>query len=307
MALTIRRLHPTFAGEVQALDLASVDDDRTFDALRAAMDEHAVLVFHEQSLTDEQQMAFARGLDGELHTTTARGAVEGDKRRLKAREITDISNLDERGQVLEQADGRRVQGLANRLWHTDASFTDPAGRYSMLSARGPMPSSGGETEYANMYAAYESLSDRRKAEIAELRAFHSIVYSRSLIGFDDFTSDQRAALSGAEHPLVRVNPRTGRRSLYVASHAAHIIGWPVPEGRLLLRDLLEHATAPHNVYRHTWRTGDVVIWDNRATMHRGLAFDESFQRDLRRVTTVDSDAPELTFSSRGPRGSEARP
>lgn len=284
-AVDVRPHNAGFAAEITGLDLRTVADDRTLDRLRAAMDQFAVCVFRDQPFDDEEQMAFARRFDGTLHSQTGRGAVEGDRRRLPAREMTDISNLDEYGKTLEAADTRRIQGLANRLWHTDASFTDPPGRYSMLSARGTLPPDGGETEYADMRAAYDGLSEELKSQIEDLRAFHSIVYSRMTIGFD-YTPEQRAMLPGAEQPLVRTNPRTGRKSLYTASHASHILGWPVPEGRLLLRELMAHATLPQFVYRHHWHERDFVIWDNLATMHRGLPFDESYSRDMRRVTTT---------------------
>jgi alpha-ketoglutarate-dependent 2,4-dichlorophenoxyacetate dioxygenase len=285
MALEIRTLAAPFGAEIRGIDLRTVVDQATLERLRAAMDEFAVCVFRDQQFEDDEQMAFARRFDGALHTQTGRAAVEGDRRRLPAREISDISNLDEYGRTLDSSDSRRVQSLGNRLWHTDASFTDPPGRYSMLSARGTLPPSGGETEFADMRAAYDALPDETKAQIENLRAYHSIVYSRMTIGFD-YTPEQRAKLPGAEHPLVRTNPRTGRKSLYIASHAAHIVGWPVPEGRLLLRELMAHATLPQFVYRHTWRERDFVIWDNLATMHRGRPFDESFARDMRRVTTL---------------------
>jgi alpha-ketoglutarate-dependent 2,4-dichlorophenoxyacetate dioxygenase len=285
MALEIRTLAAPFGAEIRGIDLRTVVDQATLERLRAAMDEFAVCVFRDQQFEDDEQMAFARRFDGALHTQTGRAAVEGDRRRLPAREISDISNLDEYGRTLDSSDSRRVQSLGNRLWHTDASFTDPPGRYSMLSARGTLPPSGGETEFADMRAAYDALPDETKAQIENLRAYHSIVYSRMTIGFD-YTPEQRAKLPGAEHPLVRTNPRTGRKSLYIASHAAHIVGWPVPEGRLLLRELMAHATLPQFVYHHTWQERDFVIWDNLATMHRGRPFDESFARDMRRVTTL---------------------
>ncbi|MBV8600986.1 MAG: TauD/TfdA family dioxygenase [Candidatus Eremiobacteraeota bacterium] len=289
----MRPLHPLFAAEVEGIDLRRVDDGPTLAQLRDAMDAYAVCVVREQQFEDDEQMAFARRFDGELNTKTGRGAVEGDRRRLAAREMTDISNLDEYGKLLAGTDRRRVQALANRLWHTDASFASPPGRYSMLSARGALPPSGGETEYADMRAAYDALPEELKAEIADLRAHHSIVYSRMTIGFDEFTPEQRARLPGAEQPLVRTNPRTGRKALYVASHASHIVGWPVPEGRILLKELVALATLPQFVYRHAWRPRDFVIWDNLATMHRGLAFDERYPRDLRRVTTVDREPSPL--------------
>ncbi len=285
MAFELRSLKPGFAAEIAGLDLRAVDDRVILERLRAAMDEFAVCVFRDQPFDDETQMAFAMRFDGTLHAKTGRGAVEGDRRRLPAREMTDISNLDEHGKPLDAADSRRIQGLANRLWHTDASFTEPPGHYSMLSARGTLPPSGGETEYADMRAAYDALPADLKAQIEDLRAFHSIVYSRMTIGFD-YTPEQKAMLPGAVQPLVRVNPRTGRKSLYIASHASHIVGWPIPEARLLLQELMAYATLPQFVYRHTWLERDFVIWDNFATMHRGRAFDESYPRDMRRVTTL---------------------
>jgi alpha-ketoglutarate-dependent 2,4-dichlorophenoxyacetate dioxygenase len=208
--------------------------------------------------------------------------------RLKEPGLTDISNLDENDRILDAADRRRMYSLGNRLWHSDSSFQSPPARYSMLSAK-TVPESGGETEYADMRAAYDALADALKAQIEDLRAFHSIIYSRSTIGFTEFSDAERAQFPGAEQPLVRVHPGSGRKSVYVASHASHVVGWPVPDGRLLLRELMALATLPQFVYRHTWRVGDFVIWDNRCTMHRGLPFDESTQRrDLRRVTTIDA-------------------
>jgi alpha-ketoglutarate-dependent 2,4-dichlorophenoxyacetate dioxygenase len=185
-----------------------------------------------------------------------------------------------------------MYGLGNRLWHTDASFQDPPGRYSMLSAK-VVPPTGADTEFADMRAAYDALPADMKAHLEGLRVHHSIAHSRQMLGFE-FSPDEQEALRGAVHPLVRTIPRSSRRSLYLASHASRIIDWPVPEGRLLLRDLMEHATQPEFVYRHSWRVGDLVIWDNRATMHRGRPFDDAmYRRELRRVTTLDVELSPL--------------
>jgi alpha-ketoglutarate-dependent 2,4-dichlorophenoxyacetate dioxygenase len=187
---------------------------------------------------------------------------------------------------------RRMYGLGNRLWHTDASFQDPAGRYSMLSAK-VVPPVAADTEFADMRAAYDALDSETKARLEGLRVHHSIAHSRQTLGFE-FSQEEQDVLKGAVHPLVRTIPRSTRRSLYVASHASRIIDWPVPEGRLLLRDLIEHATQPQFVYRHAWRVGDLVIWDNRATMHRARPFDDTkYRRELRRVTTLDIPEPAL--------------
>ena len=208
------------------------------------------------------------------------------RNRLGNEALTDISNLDENGELLQSGDRRRMYALGNRLWHTDASFQDPPGRYSMLHAR-IVPAVPADTEYADTRAAYDELDAEIKAKIEHLKAHHSIAYSRETLGFQ-WTDKEAEQLKGAVQPLVRTNPRTQRRSLYLASHASCIVDWPVPEGRLLLRDLVEHATQPRFVYRHAWRVGDLVIWDNLATMHRGRDYDDTrHRRELRRVTTLD--------------------
>jgi alpha-ketoglutarate-dependent 2,4-dichlorophenoxyacetate dioxygenase len=290
MALTFRKLHPCFVAEASGLDLRRVEDRATLDAIRAGMDEFAVLVFRNQPFTDQEQMAFAMRFDGELHSKT--GAAALGKSRLGTEALADISNVDENGELLQSNDRRRMYSLGNRLWHTDASFQDPPGRYSMLSAR-VVPPVRADTEFADMRAAYDALDEETKARLEGLRAHHSIAYSRQTLGFE-FSAEEQEKLKGAVHPMVRTNPRTGRRALYLASHASRIIDWPVPEGRLFLRDLVEHATQPQFVYRHIWQDGDLVIWDNLATMHRARAFDDTkYRRELRRVTTLDVELPAL--------------
>ena len=288
MALTFRKLHPHFAGEVSPVDLRRVHDPETLAAIRGGMDEYAVLVFRDQPFTDAEQLDFAERLDGVLHTKLGISALQ--KNRLGNEALGDISNLDENGEIMKSDNRRRMYGLGNRLWHTDASFQDPAGRYSMLSAK-VVPPVDADTEYADMRAAYDALPEDEKARLEGLRVHHSIAYSRQTLGFE-FSESEQDALKGAIHPLIRTIPRSKRRSLYVASHASRIIDWPVPEGRLLLRDLIEHATRPEFVYRHQWRVGDLVIWDNRATMHRARPFDDAkYRRELRRVTTLDVEQP----------------
>ncbi len=284
MALAFRPLHPLFAAEVSPIDLRQVEDRRTLDEIRAGMDAYAVLVFRDQAFTDAEQMAFAQRFDGELHTKT--GAAALGKSRLGTEALADISNVDEAGDILKSDDRRRMYALGNRLWHTDASFQDPAGRYSMLSAR-VVPPVGADTEFADMRGAYDALDEATKAKVAGLHCHHSIAYSRQRLGFD-FSQEEADKLKGAVHPLVRINPRNGRKALYLASHASRIMEWAVPEGRLFLLDLVEHATQPQFVYRHAWRPGDLVIWDNLATMHRATPFDDAkYKRELRRVTTLD--------------------
>jgi alpha-ketoglutarate-dependent 2,4-dichlorophenoxyacetate dioxygenase len=284
MALSIKQLHPHFVGEVGAIDLRKVDDADTLAQIRAGMDQYAVLVFHDQQFADADHLAFAQRLDGALHTKLGSAAIQ--KNRFGNEALGDISNLGVDGDILQQGDRRRAYSLGNRLWHTDASFQDPPGRYSMLHAK-VIPPVGADTEYADMRAAYDALPEPTKKQIEGLRVHHSIAYSRQTLGFE-FAKDEEDALKGAVHPLVRTIPRSGRRAVYVASHASRIIDWPVPEGRLLLRDLIEHATQRQFVYRHAWRAGDLVIWDNRCTMHRATPFEDTkYKRELRRVTTLD--------------------
>jgi alpha-ketoglutarate-dependent 2,4-dichlorophenoxyacetate dioxygenase len=294
VALTFRKLHPRFVAEVSPVDLRRVHDAQTLAQIREGMDEYAVLVFRDQTFSDEEHLAFAQRLDGQLHTKLGISALQ--KNRFGNEALGDISNLDENGEVMKSDNRRRMYGLGNRLWHTDASFQDPPGRYSMLSAK-VVPPVPADTEYADMRAAYDALDAEMKERLEGLRVHHSIAHSRQTLGFE-FSRDEAEALKGAIHPLVRTIPQSNRKSLYVASHASRIIDWPVPEGRLLLRDLMEHATQPEFVYRHSWRVADLVIWDNRATMHRGKPFDDTkYRRELRRVTTLD--IPEAASAASG--------
>ena len=283
-AVTFRRLQPHFFGEASAIALRETFDAQALAAIRAGMDEHAVLVFHDQAFTDAEQIAFAQRLDGKLHAKTGSRAIA--KNRFGNEALTDISNVGADGSILAADDRRREYSLGNRLWHTDASFEDPPGRYSMLHAR-VIPEEAADTEFADMRAAWDALDDKTKAKIENLRAHHSIAYSRQVLGFE-FSQEEAAMLPGAVHPLVRTIPRAGRRSLYLASHANRIEGMRIPDGRLLIRELTEHATQAAFVHRHRWRVGDLVIWDNRCTMHRATRFDDaSLRRELRRVTTLD--------------------
>ena len=284
MTISIKQLHPHFVGALGPIDLRGVHDSATLEDIRAGMDRYGVLVFHDQKFTDAEQLDFAQRFDGTLHARTSTSVLV--KNRFGNEALSDISNVGADGQLLTPDDRRRMTGLANRLWHTDASFVDPAGRYSMLYAH-VIPPVAADTEFADMRAAYDALDDATKASLAGLKVHHSIAYSREVLGFE-FAPSEKEQLKGAVHPLVRFFPRTGRKGLYLASHAASIIDWRLPEGRLLLRDLMEHATKPEFVYSHPWSVGDFVIWDNRATMHRARPFDDArYRRELRRTTTLD--------------------
>ena len=288
MTLEFHRLHPSFVAEAGPVDLREVHDEAALETIREGMDRYAVLVFRGQTLSNEDQLAFATRLDGELHRKTGSSVIQ--KSRFGDEALTDVSNVGPDGEVLEADTRRRLYSLANRLWHTDASFQDPRGRYSMLAAL-VVPEVAADTEFADMRTAWDTLADETKATLEGLRAHHSIAYSRQTLGFE-FSEQESDRLKGAVHPLVLANPRNGRRSLYLASHASRILDRPVPDGRLLLRDLMEHATRPELVYRHSWRSGDFVIWDNRATMHRARPFEDTVhRREMRRVTTLDVGDP----------------
>ena len=291
MSVTFRKLHPHVGAEVSPIDLRRMHDRTTLEQLRAGMDAHGVLVFRNQPFTDAEQLAFAQRFDGTLHAKPGAAALAANRFGNDA--IADISNVDNEGAILKSDDRKRMYSLGNRLWHTDASFQDPAGRYSTLSAR-VIPEVNADTEFADMRAAYDTLDDATKQKLEGLRVHHTITHSREILGFD-FSREEKERLKGAIHPLVRVNPRTKRKSLYLAAHATRIIDWPVADGRLLLMELTEHATQREYVYRHVWKNGDFVIWDNLATMHRATAFDDAkYLRELRRVTTIDVPLPVMT-------------
>jgi alpha-ketoglutarate-dependent 2,4-dichlorophenoxyacetate dioxygenase len=287
MGIEIRQLHPLFVGEVEGIDLACPLDTAGVGALWEAIDRYAVLVFHDQQLSDELLRDFA-GTFGKLEI--GRSAAEGGERRLALPEIGDISNLDEVGQLRGRDDRRRLDSLGNRIWHTDASYMPVPVVLGMLHAVAVPPASalgGGETEFADMRAAYDALPDAMKDAIDGLVAEHDVFWSRGQIGFTEFLPGEREKYPPSRQRLVRRHSSSQRKSLYLSAHASHIVGWPVPEGRILLYDLNLHATRPEFVYSHRWRVGDLVMWDNRCTMHRGRPHDDRFPRDLRRATTLD--------------------
>lgn len=288
----IDKSRPTFIGEVSGIDLTRALSDAEVAAIHAGMDHYGVLVFHDQHLDDEQQIAFSRQL-GKLEEAT--GDIMSEKDRRLSMHLNDISNLDKHGELLPRDDRRRLFGLGNLLWHSDSSFKDVPAKYSLLSAR-KIPSTGGNTEFADMRAAYDALDDTMKEEVHDLICSHSQIFSRGILGFDDFTDAERAKWAPVRQRLVRRHPNTGRLSLYLASHAGGIEGWPMPEARSFLRDLNEHATQREFVYAHVWRPWDLVMWDNRVTMHRARRYDPKEVRDMRRTTLTN----EVSSLEQGP-------
>jgi alpha-ketoglutarate-dependent 2,4-dichlorophenoxyacetate dioxygenase len=288
--MNIHPITPDFAAEISGIDLAQPVDAAAARMIWDAIDRYAVLVFHDQTLTDAQLRDFAAAF-GPLEI--GRGALQGGRRRLAIPQIGDISNLDEDNRVRGREDRRRLDSLGNRLWHTDASYMPVPVVLGMLHAVAvPPPSAlgGGETEFADMRAAYDALPEATRAEIDDLVVEHDIFWSRGQIGFTAFQPGEREKYPPSPQRLVRRHPGSGRKTLYLSAHASHIVGWPIAEGRLLLLDLNTHATQRQFVYSHRWRVGDLVIWDNRCTMHRGRPHDESQPRDLRRATTLDTSS-----------------
>jgi alpha-ketoglutarate-dependent 2,4-dichlorophenoxyacetate dioxygenase len=283
MPVTTRQIGPCFAAEVEGIDLTRPLSPGDVKAVHAGMDEYAVLVFRDQKLSDEEQLAFSRSL-GELEQAVGTSLRAPEEYRLPTT-FADVSNLDKDNHVFARDDRRRLFAIGNRLWHSDSSFKTVPAKYSLLHARS-IPSKGGNTEFADMRAAYDALDDETRAEIADLICEHSQIFSRQQIGFFDLTEEERARFKPVRQRLVRTHPSTGRKSLYLSSHAGAILGWPVPEARCFLRDLIEHATQRQFVYSHTWRVGDLVMWDNRRTMHRARPFPAHEPRDMRRTTLV---------------------
>jgi alpha-ketoglutarate-dependent 2,4-dichlorophenoxyacetate dioxygenase len=282
-------LHPLFAARVEGLDLRHPLAEVEVAAITALMDRHAVLVFPGQDLDDDQQMAFAARF-GPIEQS--RATVDAEKMRLKHATMNDISNLDERGEILAADDRRRFFALGNRLWHSDSSFKATPAKYSLLHARS-IPPTGGETEFADMRAAWEALDPAEQAPLRDLVCEHSLIFSRAALGFDAWTEAEQRQFAPVPQRLVRRHEGSGRTALFLSAHIGRIRGMPVPEALMLLRDLMEHATQPRFVHRHAWQVHDLVMWDNRCTMHRGRPYaDRVHKRDMRRVTLSDR-APTL--------------
>jgi alpha-ketoglutarate-dependent 2,4-dichlorophenoxyacetate dioxygenase len=284
-------LHGDFVAEVEGVALQAAQDPETVAAISEAIDRYAVLVFRDQPLDDASQLAFTlnfgeieRGIGTVQKDTTGR-AYE----RRVGTGINDISNLDVGGNVQAADDRRRLFNLANQLWHSDSSYKSTPAKFSLLSARDIAPDSG-DTQFADMRAAYDALSPELREIVADLVVEHSVMYSREVFGMTDYDEAERRTFAPVLQRLVRTHPRTGRKSLFLSSHAGAIRGWLVPEARALLRELTEHATQREFVHAHRWRVNDLVMWDNRTTMHRATRQDPRKRRDVRR-TTVAGDGP----------------
>ena len=282
MAISVTPLHPLFVARITGVDLRRDRSAGVMGVIEEALDHHAVVILHDQHLSDDEQIAVSELL-GDLSYALNHGRKVGQNTRLRP-ELYDISNLDENHQILEGEDRRRQWREADKLWHTDRSFIDAQTSYSLLSGR-VIPPVGGNTDFADMRAVYDDLPEPMKSKIAGHKAEHSIWHSRALCGGTNFRPDELATMPPVVQPLVRQHPRSGRMSVVLASHASHIIGLPETESRALLHELTTFATQPKYCYSHRWSVGDLVIWDNRCTMHRGTHFDDKgYRRDMRRTT-----------------------
>ena len=286
MAIAIRQLQKHFVGEVSGLDLRKPLTPDEAREIEAAMDKYAVLVFHGQDITDDQQMAFALNF-GERENPRGGNIVKPEESRL-ATGLNDVSNLGKDGKPLPRDHRTHLFNLGNCLWHSDSSFRAIPAKFSLLSAR-VVNAKGGNTEFADMRAAYDALNEETKAEIEDLICEHSLMYSRGSLGFTDYSDEEKEMFKPVLQRLVRTHPVHRRKSLYLSSHAGRVLGMSMPEGRLLLRDLNEHATQPEFVYVHKWTLHDLVMWDNRQTMHRVRRYDQSQPRDMRRATIAGTE------------------
>ncbi len=287
MPMQIRQLGPGFVGEVSGLDLTKPLPKEDIAAIHEGMDKYAVLIFHDQPLDDAQQLAFTQSL-GPIELAIGVSLRKPEEQRLP-NTFADVSNLDKNGEPFARDDRRRLYALGNQLWHSDSSFKVVPAKYSLLHAR-KVVSKGGNTEFADMRQAYDALDQETKDLCEALICEHSQMFSRAKHGFTEFAPEERERFKPVLQRLVRVHPSTGRKSLYLSSHAGRIVGWPEPEAKAFLMDLTEMATQREFTYAHKWRVGDLVIWDNRSTMHRARPFPHDQPRDVRR-TTLMGDAP----------------
>ena len=287
MTLHVQPAGPSFVAEVAGVDFSRPVDETTLAGIVAAMDRYAVCVFRATALNDASHIAFSRQLGRLEHAPKLFGK---SLTRFDQPELFDAGNLDASGNILVD-ERRRVYNKGNALWHTDSSFNAHRASYSLLLAH-EVPPVGGDTEFADVRAAYDALPAALQAKIEPLRAEHWLWHSRMLAGYPEPTEAERAAKPPAQHKLVQVHPGSKRKTLYIASHASHIVGWPVDEGRKLLEELIDFATQPQFVQSVAWRQrGDLVIWDNRCTMHRATPFEDTlYRRDMRRTTVFDPAA-----------------
>ena len=285
MGISFEAIQPAIGARVLGVDLTRPLTREQADQIEAAMDRFAMLVFHNQHVTDEQQKAFTVNF-GPIENARGGNITKAEDKRL-ADGLNDVSNLGKDGKPLAKDSRQHLFNIGNMLWHSDSSFRPIPAKYSILSARVVNPV-GGNTEFASMRAAYDALDAATKAETDNLICEHSLMYSRGALGFLEYTEQEKEMFKPVRQRLVRAHPSTGAKSLFLSSHAGAILGMAMPAARILLRDLTEHATQPQFVYVHKWQPGDLVMWDNQQTMHRVRRYDASQPRDMRRTTVAGS-------------------
>jgi alpha-ketoglutarate-dependent 2,4-dichlorophenoxyacetate dioxygenase len=284
MTVTVCPITPSFAAEIGDVDLSAPIAPADLLAIKDAFAQYAVLILPDQRLSPGQHLDFARQF-GPLETTIA--VYRGDAPLRLRKEFADVSNLDQNNELWGGDSRTRLFQLGNRLWHTDSSFKRLPALASLLYARS-IPPVGGRTEFADERAAYDALPDDMKQRLDSLVAEHSIFNSRARLGFSNFSDEERREMPPVPQALVRTIAQSGRKSLYLASHAGRIVGMPEAQGRALIDELIAHATQRQFVYSHRWRVHDLVMWDNRCTMHRGTEFDDlRWKRDVQRATVCD--------------------
>jgi alpha-ketoglutarate-dependent 2,4-dichlorophenoxyacetate dioxygenase len=282
--MTVFPVTEHFAAEIGDVDLSEPLAPEKFAEIDAAFNRYSVLVFPDQHLTIDQHLEFARKF-GPLETTIH--ATRSDAKLRVRAEIADVSNLGPSDEIWGKESRKRMFEMGNRMWHTDSSFRRLPAKASLLYSRS-IPPVGGHTEFADMRAAFDALDDATKHRLRGLVAEHAIMYSRKKLGFTDFSDEENQMLPPVPQALVRKHAGSGRMGLYLASHAGRIFGMSEDEGKALLQQLIDHATQRQFVYSHRWRLHDLVIWDNRCTMHRGKPYEDlRWPRDMQRATVSD--------------------
>lgn len=289
--LTVTRLSPIFGAEVTGADLYQSPNKEFVGEINELMAEFAVLVLRDQDISDEAQLRFSRAL-GPLELPPHMG-LKGPPPRRISRGMYDVSNLDDEGNILPPKSTRYASNRANAEFHTDSSFNALPTKWSILSAR-IVPPEGADTIFADTRAAYDELPSETKEKVESAVAEHWFWKTRIRGGFGEINEDMKKAMPAVQHKMVRTIPESGRTALYIGNHATHIVDWPLAEGEQFLDELNEFATEDRFTYRHKWRDGDLVLWDNRCTLHCGTHYDDArYKRDLRR-TTINEHGPEIS-------------
>ena len=291
MVIETRKEFPDFVAFVSNVDLKNELETDQVKELDTAINKFSVLVFKNQNINDEQQVRFTKYF-GEIEASGNKSNITKAKDRRLSTDLADVSNLDKNNKPFTQNDPRRIFNLGNRLWHTDSSFKEIPAKYSLLSARN-ISKEGGNTEFADMRSAYDNLDMNTKQKVDDMICEHSLIYSRQRLGFDmvkELSSEEIKNFTPVEQPLVRQNKITNRKTIFLSCHIGKIRNWIRPDSMCFIDDLIEYATQPKFKYIHKWSQNDLIIWDNRQTMHRARAFDDlKERRDMRRTTVLGEE------------------